>query len=329
MSVIVPTYNRKAALKACLRSLDEQTVAATFEVVVVDDGSTDGTVASLVGYESRFELYVIAAEHLGPSNARNLGISKARGRILAFTEDDVVVGPEWLERSLRYIDSGADVVDGRTVYVGTDRSVRRFEDDATRPPAFIPCNLVLRRQVYDAVGGYDPAFFDSVRGLYFREDSDFAFRVLDAGFDVRVAPDVVVEHPVQFVSFRDATRHTRRYELDALLHKKHRVRYRRSIEMRNLGRFTIPRPMHYVCLIYGLSILSAVVSTILGRGRSTITCAVLAWGCSTLYRFRYQGPRALRPRFDRESAGFLVLPGVYLYSICRGALRYRSFGVLR
>jgi glycosyltransferase involved in cell wall biosynthesis len=330
VSVVIPTYNRAEGLRLCLRSLEAQTIPTSrFEVVVVDDGSADGTLKMLHGLETRLDLRVVAVEHLGPSHARNCGINAARYEILALTEDDVVVSPRWLERALAHIDDGADVVDGRVVYVGSNRSVRKFEPDEGRQPAFIPCNLIMRRSVYDAVGGYDPRFFDGARSLYFREDSDFGFRILDAGYNVQVAGDAVVEHPEQFSTFRDALRHTRRYELDALLYRKHPVRYRSSIEVRVIGGLRVARPMHYVCCIYGLSGLLMVVCSLMDRRRlATLAASIMVSG-SLAYRGRYQGWRSLALWRVGETVSFGLLPAAYLGAVLRGARRFRAFGVLR
>jgi glycosyltransferase involved in cell wall biosynthesis len=297
-------------------------------VIVVDDGSDDGTVDRLRNRETPLNLRVIAAAHLGPSPARNAGAESARSDVLAFTEDDTCVAPDWIERALGHIDAGADVVDGRTVYEGSTRSVRRFEDETDRTPAFIPCNLVMRRDVFFAVGGYDPAFWDRRRGLYFREDTDLGFRILDSGYQVVVAPDVVAEHPEQFTCFRDAVRHARRYELDALLYRKHPRRFRRLVEVKNLGRFSVHRPLHYAALAHVALIAGAGGAVLAGATAPALAMSALALGCATLYRARYQGAAAFRLWRLPETAKFMVLPAAYLAALVRGCVRYRSFGAL-
>jgi glycosyltransferase involved in cell wall biosynthesis len=329
-SVVIPTYNRARQVVACLEALERQTAGFdSFEVIVVDDGSEDGTVDTLRRRQTPLNLRVIRASHGGPSRARNAGVEEARSEILAFTEDDTRVAPDWIERVCHHIDSGADVVDGSTRYVNSSRSVRRFEDETRRPPAFIPCNLVMRRAVFHAVGGYDAAFWDRERGLYFREDTDLGFRILDAGFRVIVAPDVVAFHPEQFVSFGDAVRHTRRYELDPLLYRKHPRRFRQLLEVKYVGG-TIPvhRPLHYAALANVILTAGAAESTLVGaRSRAALLLAA-ALGCATVYRARYQGADALRLWRAGDTARSMILPAIYVRAIVTGCIRYRSFGAL-
>ena len=96
-SVVIPTYNRQPILEKCLRALEQQSFPSTtpvtgYEVIVVDDGSTDGTVDWLEEYGTHFpHLQLYEQEHLGPAAARNLGIQKSRGEIIIFIDSDLVV----------------------------------------------------------------------------------------------------------------------------------------------------------------------------------------------------------------------------------------------
>ena len=90
-SVIIPTFNRKASLAECLRSLGRQSFPPDrFEVLVVDDGSSDGTAETVERTAAGLGFHVeyLRQSQQGPGAARNLGAKNARGGILAFTEDD-------------------------------------------------------------------------------------------------------------------------------------------------------------------------------------------------------------------------------------------------
>src|SRR4051794_3983148 len=90
VSVVVPTFNRRAGLERLLRALAIQTYPADlFEVVVVDDGSTDGTYAHLRRLVLPFTSRYYRQRNQGPAAARNLGVHHARGRLLVFLDDDV------------------------------------------------------------------------------------------------------------------------------------------------------------------------------------------------------------------------------------------------
>ncbi len=95
VSVITPTYNRRASLLTTLRALAQQTVApSSFEVLVISDGSTDGTTEACADLSVPYALRYFEQDHQGPAAARNLGLREARGELIVFLDDDVVPDPE-------------------------------------------------------------------------------------------------------------------------------------------------------------------------------------------------------------------------------------------
>ena len=102
LSVIIPTYQRRDILQDCLNALERQSLdPAQFEVIVVIDGSDDGTTELLVKFKTRFSLSHIWQENQGQAAARNHGANKARGDYLVFLDDDVVADPALLEEHLK------------------------------------------------------------------------------------------------------------------------------------------------------------------------------------------------------------------------------------
>jgi glycosyltransferase involved in cell wall biosynthesis len=90
LSVVIPTHNRREFLRACLDSFEQQSApAGSFEVVVVIDGSTDGTAEMLSEFAPSFELSVLTQPQAGASAARNAGAADARARVLLFVDDDM------------------------------------------------------------------------------------------------------------------------------------------------------------------------------------------------------------------------------------------------
>ncbi len=323
-SVIVPTRNRRAQLQASLDCLVAQTFPAhEFEVIVVDDGSTDGTVDWLERQATTMRLRVVRTDHGGPGAARNAGAAVAVGEYLAFTEDDVLIAPDWLERADAHLrQNPIDLLEGRTRLEGTLRSTRRGEPVPV--PSFIPCNLFVRRSAFDDLGGYDLGFFDRGTGLYFREDVDLGFRAFERGYVHEIDPTVLVEHPEQFLTMRACFRHARRYVFDPLLYRRHPALYRKFIEVKTFGRLRIHRPLHLVAL----GSLMAWVLVLIGA--LTASVAALAIGVALLLisgiavRAKYQGRRALHIWNVTEVAAFTCLPIAYLEALTRGCVRARG-----
>lgn len=105
ISVVIPTYNRKDILIKALDALFEQTYPKDdFEIIVVDDGSTDGTeaVVSKRIVKSPVELKYFKQKNKGPAAARNLGIRNAKREIILFIGDDIISSPTLLEEHIRY-----------------------------------------------------------------------------------------------------------------------------------------------------------------------------------------------------------------------------------
>ena len=96
ISVVIPTYDRRQVLAEVLTALENQVGAPAFEVVVVDDGSRDGTADWLRSLSPRIPLHVLVQENRGPAAARNAGVAAARGVRVAFLGDDTVPAPGWL-----------------------------------------------------------------------------------------------------------------------------------------------------------------------------------------------------------------------------------------
>jgi glycosyltransferase involved in cell wall biosynthesis len=221
VSVIVPTYERHDQLEALCECLARQTFR-DFEVVVVDQSASRWSHDSALP----FELLYLHTDIKSAVNARNAGASYARGRVLAFTDDDCRPDADWLENGLRYFE-GAGVV-GVEGLVVSDRA----HDERYRPVTnvgfegigFMTANLLLTREIFMAIDGFD-AQFD--QPCHFREDTDLAWRALEHGA-IPFGADVRVYHPPQprTIEREAAAARVRFFEKDALLMKKHPERYR-------------------------------------------------------------------------------------------------------
>lgn len=216
VSVVVATRDRSARLERLLEALARQEGPGPFEVVVVDDGSRDATsdVARAISRRVPYDLKVITSPvSSGPAGARNTGWRAARGRLIAFTDDDCRPDEAWLARIVEGL-ADADIVVGRTRPPEDQRDrIGPFSNyvDLDHNSSFATCNIGYRREVLESLGGFDQVHF-----LYpYGEDTDLGFRARKAGFDDRFAEGAVVWHDVHPSSFRNYLRSLRR--LDGLV----------------------------------------------------------------------------------------------------------------
>lgn len=194
ISVVVATFNRRESLKRLLESLLQQTLSqAFFEVIVVSDGSTDGTVEMLHQIQGHFgSLKIIDLMNRGPGAARNAGARVASGDFLAFTDDDCIASEDWLEQiGLVFERTGAVAVQGRTT---TDRLARsplthQMEILTPQPTTLPTCNVAYAKSAFEAVGGFDESFT-----FAHNEDADLAWRVEELG-KIVFAPTAHIMHP--------------------------------------------------------------------------------------------------------------------------------------
>ena len=244
-SVIAPTRGDEAKLLPLLDALARQTILRhQFEVLI----SFDGAEPSAAARDRLRDLggrAVVLPVRRGPGAARNAGAREARGGWLAFTEDDCVPADDWLARAADRIerDPTLEALEGETLTPKRRAARRRVGAE----PTSIPTNLFVKRALFERIGGYCEQYFDAGRGIYFREDSDFAFSLEGTGAEIGVEPSAIVTHPEEHPGFLDPIRWARRYEMDPLLERRHPDRFRDRIEVARLGPFLIRRPFVRVC----------------------------------------------------------------------------------
>lgn len=202
VSIIVAARDAAATLAACLASLRALDYPDT-ELIVVDDGSADGTGAIAQGAGVR----MLKADGCGPSHARNAGVRECSNDIVAFTDADCVVPRHWLKTLVDALRaSGAGAVGGpqRNVFpeaaTGDARDLDAFfalasvvaeytrGDDVARDVDHnASCNVAYLKHVFDEAGGF-------AEGLFPGEDVDLDLRVRRLGYRCRYVPEAWVEH---------------------------------------------------------------------------------------------------------------------------------------
>ena len=203
VAVIVPVRDRKDLLDSLLRALDGQHYD-DFEVVIVDDGSTDGSrqLAERSTVKGR-PVRVLAAEGRGAVAARCLGVEQTTAPYLAFTDSDCQPDPAWLAAAVAALDDGADLAHGPTAPTRAPGPLERTVW-SEREGLYPTCNVLYRRDAYTAAGGFDRATADRLgfrpgeraKGLGFGEDTLLAWRVRDNGGTAAYVPEARVLHHV-------------------------------------------------------------------------------------------------------------------------------------
>lgn len=197
ISVIIPGYNVSSYVSECLDALLEQTMPRdAYEIIYVDDASTDDSREVVAGYEAVHSLAL--PENRGQATARNLGLRKARGEIILFTDADCVPAHDWIEAMLRPFDD-LEVAGTKGIYRTRQRSlIARFAqaEYETRYDIMRRAHTIdfidtysagYRADVLRRHGGFDTAF-------RIDEDQELSFRLAEAGHKMVFNPEAVVYH---------------------------------------------------------------------------------------------------------------------------------------
>ena len=222
ISVIVPTHDRAAFLPELMASLEAQTLdPADFEVVVVDDASTDDTWEVLGRLASSTPLRMLAARadaNRGPAAARNLAASLARTPAFAFTDDDCLPTPGWLNAIALGLRE-TDVVQGRTLprpseQAGAGPWARTVWITAATQ-LYETCNIGWRREAFDRLGGFAAGRPDAPPGTrgHFGEDAELGWRLIADGGTAAYRPGALVHHRIHPGTFADWLAERRRLRL--------------------------------------------------------------------------------------------------------------------
>ena len=196
-SIVIPTYDRKPILEKCLIALEDQNYTGDYEVVVVDDGSNDGTVEWL--RETRFpHVRFIVQDHQGPSAARNLGVEQAKGDTIIFIDSDLVVLPGFLSNHDAKLQQGhRDTGSDRFFTYGRVVNTANFENPTSEPykitdysaAFFATGNVAIARHWLIEAGLFDTGF-----QLYGWEDLELGVRLKKLGLALIKAPEAVGYH---------------------------------------------------------------------------------------------------------------------------------------
>jgi GT2 family glycosyltransferase len=355
VSVVVCAYNAERTMAPCLTSLEKLTYP-NYEVIVVNDGSTDRTRQIAERHEY---IRLINQENKGLSAARNVGIAAATGEIVAFTDSDCMADPDWLTYLVTtFIRSDRSVVGGPNfpppeeslvpavvaVSPGGPTHVLLNDEVAEHIPG---CNMAFRKTALEEINCFDPVFRAA------GDDVDLCWRLQNQGYQIGFSPAAVVWH------FRRNTvkaylNQQRGYgKAEAQLYFKHPYRFNLLGQSRWLGRiygdlssfFLSSRPVIYsgvfgrglfqtvyqppsslmaflpLTLEWNLVAIALFISALIGGGYlwfGAIPLLMSVWWClSSAARAR------IDPRFANWHARLLVALLIYLGPLVRSFERYR------
>jgi glycosyltransferase involved in cell wall biosynthesis len=325
-SVVVPTHNRAALLPRLVAALEAQDFRQPFEVVVVDDGSTDDTSGVLDRLSATTSLCLVPVRldtNGGPAQARNAGWRRARARLIAFTDDDCAPGPGWL-RALVASLAGAEVVQGRTIPDPAQLVHRNVFSHSVLTEDewgyYEACNMGYRREVLERLGGFDEQFQygrggGRAVGPIFGEDTDLAWRAKAAGASTAFDPNALVLHDMRRQSYVEHLRNMKRRQGVALAVK-------RNPALRSRCRYRVFwRPAHPSALLAAVGLLM-----IIGGRRSAGRLLAGIALCVPYVNYRMRVYPTGRPRNRPFLVPLFLVSDLTEMGVLAGAsIRYRTF----
>jgi glycosyltransferase involved in cell wall biosynthesis len=311
VSVVVATRDRATRLEALLASLRAQSLGTDrFEVIVVDDGSTDATASVLERERTEGVLALDVVTHeraRGPAAARNAGWRQARAPFVAFTDDDTRASERWLAAALdAWADRREVIVQGRT-----DPDPREADRDGpfsrtlrveSLGPYYQTANVCYPRELLERAGGFDEQTFSVPGG----EDADLAWRCFEAGATAVFAPEARVFHAVHRLGPIGKLRVAWRWDETMRLYARH-------LGMRSTLTYGIFwKKSHYL-------LVRAAIGLLVPRSWRPLR----AWCFAPLVPAYWR--RAAEEGGKRWAAPYFVVHDlVELLAVLRGAVRYRT-----
>lgn len=197
VSVIVPAYNAQGTIGQTLKALAQQDYAEAYEVIVVDDGSTDQTVDIVRSFAGVKYFYQLNA---GPAAARNRGAEVSQAQFLAFTDSDCVPHPDWLSSLMRgFLCHDVAVVMGGYGIANPASTLAScvYQEIAFRhknlltdhPKVFGSYNFCVKKSVFDQAGGFDTRYRNASG-----EDNDLSYKIVSLGHQIYFERKALVDH---------------------------------------------------------------------------------------------------------------------------------------
>jgi glycosyltransferase involved in cell wall biosynthesis len=209
VSVVIPMYNSEDTIVQALRGLERQT-HDRFEVVVVDDGSTDASVPAVeeLSIASAIPIRLIRQNNAGPAEARNNGVKHSFGETIVFLDSDCIPAPNWVEEMVAPVNGkvagcycGNQVINGESAtarYVQYEMSWRHQKMIGKSIDAFSTYSASMSKNAFEETGGFSTEYREASG-----EDFDLSFSLRRAGYDLRFNENTFVyqHHPDSLLAY--------------------------------------------------------------------------------------------------------------------------------
>jgi GT2 family glycosyltransferase len=319
ISVVIPTWQRPALLETCLHALSRQTFAEDeFEMIVVTDGPDSVTMKLATKATVHMNLSNLSClsmpEKHGPAAARNWGWQRARGTLIAFTDDDCLPDEHWLQALW---DAYCNF--NRPEYIAFTGKIRVPQSECPtdyevntshlETAAFVTANCCCTKAALKRVGGFDENFT-----MAWREDSDLEFKLINKKIPIYNAPGALVLHPVRRASWGVSIKEQKKSMFNALLYKKYPTLYREKIQ-------TQPAWHYYIILASFFTLLLAMVIQLQWLMALAAATYLLFTGAFVVKRLSNTS-RSFRHVMEMVFTS-LVIPFVSIYWTLYGSWKYR------
>lgn len=328
MSVIMPVFNGSRFLKDALSALRHQSMdPKLFELIAVDDGSTDHSLEllhALARENKSFTFKILTQSNKGVSAARNAGVAAAKGVYIAFFDQDAQPDENWLELGMRHFEEDPELamVEGAVI------PIHNFEPTPfthilknETGGRYLTTNTIFNRKAFESVGGFDERF------PYYIEDTDLAYTLIENGLKIRWCPDVIMRHP--YVE-KTVKQHIWISSYPAaqlpLLFKKHKIN-REFYQKYSIPRLSIigfPPWYHGYYLAPLLALTGCFISGELGA--FILLLSAMSYFASYFFTLflKFRRRKSSIKHFFSIVLLYFFVPYLYLFQIIRGAIKYRA-----
>ena len=316
ITVVIPTYKRPQLLERCLLALLRQKFnKREYEIIVVSDGPdmvTRQLIEKIAKGRATNLRYLSLLVKKGPAAARNYGWLNARGRIIAFTDDDCLPDKNWLKEIFNNIQSVnfEAAITGRVIVLPGNRPAEYEQSIGGLETAdFIMANSACTKAALIKVGGFDEQF-----NTAWREDSDLEFKLISENIPVKNVESAIVVHPVRQARWGESVKEQKKTLYNALLYKKFPQLYRQKIQ-------PYPPVLYYAIII-------AFMLMLIGYSMQMRSLAVMGFYAWIFLTFNFIVSRLFETRL---SAGLIIemiatsfiIPFVSIYWQWYGAIKYK------